>query len=214
MKKVITLLLITLMAVSAFSLKFGGGWPSVSYIPGDQLLNPIKDTVKLGFSEGIFAFGGGGMGRIGSGPIFLGGEGFDGYSSKKDKYKFSASYGAFLIGTSYDTFNFVSLDAGLGLGGFTQKIDVYQDGVNKDKEGFIDGSSPYINTISIDSFIVSPYIGITLKPTDFFGFFIKGKYTVGVSFDGWKFESGDRVKGLENKGINFYELSAGIVFGY
>jgi len=212
MKKLLVLSIVSLFALMSFSVQVGGGGPSVVFIPGDQIVDPLDNGFD--FTNGIFAFGGGGMGRIGEAPIFMGGEGWGGYS-QKGNYKYTASYGAFNVSTQLSPSKYVAFDLGAGLGGFTQIIEVVQqENGETETADFIGGTSPYLNQISFEAFTFGPYAGITVTPIDFMSVYVRGQYIVGASFDGWKFENGDNVSDLEQQYIYFYNISAGFTFGF
>jgi hypothetical protein len=44
--------------------------------------------------------------------------------------------------------------------------------------------------------------------------FIRGQYVVGASFDGWTYETGDKVSDLDQQYIYFYNISSGFTFGF
>jgi len=211
MKKLLVLTIVSLFALMSFAVQFGGGGPSVVYIPGDQVMDPLGNNFD--FTDGIFAFGGGGMGRIGEAPIYMGGEGWEGYSNK-DGVKYTASYGAFNVSSQFSPSRYISFDLGAGFGGYTQTLEVEQDGSGNETTDFINGTSPYLNQISFDAFTFAPFAGITVSPIDFMSIFVRGQYVVGASFDGWVFENGERVEDTDEKYIYFYNISAGFTFGF
>ncbi|MGM0641708.1 MAG: hypothetical protein ACQESN_09835 [Thermotogota bacterium] len=211
MKKLLVLTIVSLFALMSFAVQFGGGGPSVVYIPGDQVMDPLNNGFD--FTDGIFAFGGGGMGRIGEAPIFMGGEGWEGYSNK-DGVKYTASYGAFNVSSQFSPSRYISFDLGAGFGGYIQTLEVEQDGAGNETTDFVNGTSPYLNQISFDAFTFAPFAGITVSPLEFMSIFVRGQYIVGASFDGWEFENGERVENIDEKYIYFYNISAGFTFGF
>ena len=211
MKKLLVLTIVSLIALMSFAVQFGGGGPSVVYIPGDQVTDPLGNNFD--FTDGIFAFGGGGMGRIGEAPIYMGGEGWEGYSNKSG-VKYTAAYGAFNVSSQFSPSRYISFDLGAGFGGYTQTLEVEQDGSGNETTDFINGTSPYLNQISFDAFTFAPFAGITVSPIDFMSIFVRGQYVVGASFDGWVFENGERVEDTDEKYIYFYNISAGFTFGF
>lgn len=211
MKKILVLSIVSLFALMSFAVQFGGGGPTVVYIPGDQVLDPLNNNFD--FMDGIYAFGGGGMGRIGEAPIFMGGEGWEGYSQKND-VKYTASYGAFNVSSQISPNKYVALELGAGFGGFTQTLEVEKTGTGDTTTDFINGTSPYLNQISFEAFTFGPFAGISFSPIDFMSIFVRGQYIVGASFDGWVFENGDKVSDLDQKYVYFYNISAGFTFGF
>jgi hypothetical protein len=211
MKKLLVLSIVSLFALASFAVQFGGGGPSVVFIPGDQIVDPLGNSFE--FTNGIFAFGGFGMGRIGEAPIFMGGEGWEGYS-QKDEEKYTASYGAFNISSQISPNKYIDLELGAGFGGFTQTLEVEKTGTGDTTTDFISGTAPYLNQINFEAFTFGPFVGITVKPIDFMSIFIRGQYVVGASFDGWTYETGDKVSDLDQQYIYFYNISSGFTFGF
>jgi hypothetical protein len=212
MKKLLVLAIVSLFALMSFAVQFGGGGPSVVFIPGDQVVDPLGNSFE--FTNGIFAFGGGGMGRIGEAPIFMGGEGWEGYSNKSG-IKYTASYGAFNVSSQVSPSRYVAFDIGAGFGGFTQTLEIeQQENGTTGIADFSDGDAPYLNKISFEAFTFGPYAGITFTPIDFMSVYVRGQYIVGASFDGWTYETGDKVSDLDQQYIYFYNISAGFTFGF
>ncbi len=217
MKKVLSLVVLLLTITMVFSINFGGGGFTITYIPPDQLsqtlpegLQNIVNTSDL--SEGFLGIGGGGKGRIGK-HLFMGGEGFSGLVSYDD-YEIYMDCGFFTISSMFNFFDFINIEAGLGLGGYIQQLRLNFSGTGETIEDFINGDAPYINTLNFEAFAASFNAALYLNPSTFFSFFVKGDYVIGYAPKSWTFENGKKIVGVNEKLSAFYTVSSGITFGF
>lgn len=213
MKKILMFLLLTMVVVTSFSIKFAGGGPMISYIFDDQIAKQLPAPLGNEINSSMLLFGGSGMGRVGR-NIFLGGEGFYGESVQKSPYTTTIEYGFFKMATVFDLVNFIGFETGIGIGSYSIQMDRKNTTGNKDIDSFIDGTAPHIVTLKSDSYALSASAGIHLRPVSFFSFFIKADGMFTYSPKGFQFSTGDSLTGDNPNNSIFYTISAGLLFGY
>jgi len=213
MKKMFISILFIIISLTAMAFDFGFGGPNIYFIPSSQVFKPYSD---LSTGDGIISFGGGGMGSVSiSNNIFMGGEGSSGYYKSGD-IKYNIDSGAFLVGWNYEILNLFGLEFGTGIGGSTYRLSktFNSSSVNTSFEDFIGGSSPYVNSVSLDTMDLSAYAGFYVHTIDFMAFFIRGKYNFSIPVSGWYLDTSDQIKDPTKSYFYYYSLSAGIMFGY
>ena len=198
----------------------GGGY--IPYVVGGDF-GDIEDLMlELGLNNspfegkdyGIFLHGGGGKGNVGNG-WFLGGFGAGGglqksvnLDSLSRKINFNMGFGAFTIDKRLALFDWLTLGAGVGLGGATYRVNVLQigDSFSWDNIGteLIDNGNNAI-TITKNYAIVQPRVEAMLRLTDWMRLRAEYGYLYGYSFDtGWNtiVESEDYDWGRETYELN------------
>lgn len=180
----------------------GGGGYTPYLVDGDfsdiaDLMTELglQNSPFAGKEAGIFLHGGGGKGNVGNG-WFLGGFGAGGgiqksvnMDSLSRKINFNMGFGAFTIDKRVAPFEWLTLGAGVGLGGATYRVNVLQVGDaftwGNIGDELIDNGNNAI-TITKKYAIVQPRVEAMLRLTDWMRLRAEYGYLYGYSFDtGW-----------------------------
>ncbi len=198
----------------SFGFSFGGGGPFIGYIPGDMIKIPVNFGLK--FEDGIVVFGGQGEGGVGWRMGGMGGGGSRTLTdASNNKYTLSASFGMGYGMKGLD-FGSVGIEAGLGFGGFSYTLSrVVNDG-NTNIDDFKNGNSTGKLDMSIDYIMISPILNLSIKVA-FMEAYGEVMGMMGYSADGWHYETGSKVSGIDQDDYRFlinYMLSAGVGWGF
>jgi len=199
----------------SFGFNFGGGGSFVGYIPGDMIKLPVDFGLK--FENGIVVFGGEGEGGIG---WHMGGIGGGGSKTITDnsgnKYTLGASFGMG-YGMKCLDFGAVKVKAGLGFGGFSYTLGRVVNDDNTGIDNFKSGNSTGRLDMSIDYLMISPVLKVSVDVIPTMGIYGEAMGMAGYSTDGWHYETGYNVSGIDQENYRFlinYMLSAGVDWGF
>ena len=205
MRKIVVLLLLSILFVFGFS-RGGGGFLLLYTFPG---VFDLPD--ELAMDEPFFATGGYGVGFLKDTNLVIGGMGA-GAEIDKDGYEYSFGIGGFLLEYRWNL-GFVSSNLGLVLGGVGASVGKVVEGGNT-VEDFQAGSSSGILSIERDGLTIMPMLSFSVRPLEWLEVVLGVSGVVSYFPEGWRFESGEALSDYSPSPFGYgYSVFLGVSWG-